>query len=112
LSQESQSQGKVPLLGAAIGGGLVGAALMAAFLFLVAPQWLGPRIVRAGFLQQPEILIEGGEVLKERQYEPVLAANRSVHPGKARQSPTSPSPISTITPAAIAGAATRTSSGW
>ena len=77
MSQESRSQGKAPLFGAAIGGGVIGAALMAAFLFLVAPQWLGPRIVRAGFLQQPEILIEGGEVLKERQYEPVLAANRA-----------------------------------
>jgi protein-disulfide isomerase len=65
------------LLGAAIGGGVLGSALTAAFLFLAAPQLLGPRIVREGILKEPQLLIEGSEALKQRQYEPVLAANRA-----------------------------------
>lgn len=65
------------LLGAAIGGGLLGSALTAAFLFFAAPQLLGPRIVREGLLKEPQLLVEGSEALKQRQYEPVLAANRA-----------------------------------
>ena len=61
----------------AAAGGLVGSVLTAAFLFLAVPQLLGPRIVREGILQEPQLLIEGSEALKERQYEPVLAANRA-----------------------------------
>jgi protein-disulfide isomerase len=64
-------------LGAAIGGGVIGAALTAGFLFLAAPQLLGPRIVREGILKDPHVLVDGSEALKERQYEPVLAASRS-----------------------------------
>ncbi len=78
----SQDQGRVGtdrtrLLGAAAGGGLVGAALTAGFLFLAAPQLLGPRIVREGILQDPHVLVDASEALKERQFEPVLAANRA-----------------------------------
>jgi protein-disulfide isomerase len=72
----SDSQG--PLLGAAIGGGVVGAVLTAAFLFVAAPQWLGPRIVREGIVKHPQVLIEGQEALREQQYQPVLAANRTL----------------------------------
>jgi len=78
LSQKSQdSANNRALFAAAIGGGVIGAGLTAAFLFLAGPELLGARIVREGFLQQPEILIEGGEALKERQYAPVLAAHRA-----------------------------------
>ena len=56
---------------------MIGSALTAAILFLAAPQVLGPRIVREGILKEPQILVEGSEALKERQYEPVLAANRA-----------------------------------
>jgi len=77
LSQESRNSTKPPLLGAAIGGGVVGAALTALFLLVAAPQLLGPRIVREGILREPQVLVEGSEALKERQYEPVLAANRA-----------------------------------
>jgi protein-disulfide isomerase len=78
LNQEIQaSAGRAPLLKAAIGGGLVGSLLTAAILFLAAPDLLGPRIVRAGILKEPQVLVEGGEALRDRQYEPVLAANRA-----------------------------------
>ena len=65
------------LLGAAIGGGIVGALLTALFLCFAVPQLIGPRIVREGLLREPQLLVEGSEALKERQYEPVLAANRA-----------------------------------
>jgi protein-disulfide isomerase len=77
LSQESQSQSNASLLGVAIGGGVIGAVLTAAFLFLAAPQWLGPRIVREGIVKHPQVLIEGQEALREQQYAPVLAASRA-----------------------------------
>ena len=64
-------------MGAAIGGGLVGSLLTAGLLLVAAPQLLGPRIVREGILKQPQILVEGSEALKEREFEPVLAANRA-----------------------------------
>ncbi len=65
------------ILAAAIGGGVIGAALTAGFLLLAAPQWLGPRIVREGIVRHPQVLIEGQEALREQQYAPVLAANRT-----------------------------------
>lgn len=78
MSQESRGNPiKASLWIAGIGGGVVGAALTAAFLFLAAPQLLGPRIVREGILKEPQVLVEGSEALKDRQYEPVLAANRA-----------------------------------
>jgi protein-disulfide isomerase len=78
LNQESQGNvGKAPLLGAAVGGGVIGAALTAAFLFVAAPQWLGPRIVREGIVRNPQVLVEGQEALRQQQYAPVLDANRA-----------------------------------
>lgn len=78
MSQESQGNPiKAPLLVAAIGGGVVGAALTAAFLLVAAPQVLGPRIVREGIVRNPQVLIEGQEALRDQQYLPVLDANRA-----------------------------------
>jgi protein-disulfide isomerase len=78
LSQESQGKnGRASPLTAAIGGGIVGSVLTAAILFLAAPQAMGPRIVREGILKDPQILVDGSEALKQKQYEPVLAANRA-----------------------------------
>jgi protein-disulfide isomerase len=77
LSQESRSRGRSPLLGAAIGGGLVGSLLTSALLFVAAPQWLGPRIVREGIVRNPQVLVEGQEALRDQQYRPVLDANRA-----------------------------------
>lgn len=68
---------KGSLLGAAIAGGVVGSLLTAAFLFLAAPQLIGPRIVRAGILKEPQLLVEGSDALKQKQFEPVLDANRA-----------------------------------
>jgi protein-disulfide isomerase len=78
LSQENlEKSAKPSALGAAIGGGIVGSILTAAILLVAAPQVLGPRIVREGIIKDPQILVEGSEALKEKQYEPVLAANRA-----------------------------------
>lgn len=55
----------------------MGAALTAALLLLAAPQVLGPRIVREGILKDPQVLVDGSQALKEKQHEPVLAANRA-----------------------------------
>lgn len=77
MSQESHSHNKASLFASALAGGVVGSLLTAALLFAAAPQLLGPRIVREGILKNPQVLVEGGEALKERQYEPVLDANRA-----------------------------------
>lgn len=61
----------------AILGGLVGATAMAAVLLLAAPQLVGGRIVRAGILADPQVLIDGSDALRDQQYAPVLAANRA-----------------------------------
>jgi protein-disulfide isomerase len=49
---------------------------MAALLILVAPQFLGQRIVRAGMMADPQILVDAGQALRDRQYGPVLAQYR------------------------------------
>ena len=78
MSQENQgNQNSRSTLVVAIGGGIAGSVLTAALLFLAAPQLVGPRIVREGILKDPQILVDGNEALKEKQYEPVLAANRA-----------------------------------
>lgn len=64
-------------IGAAVVGGIVGAAIMAALLVLLAPQLLGSRIVRAGMMADPQILVDAGQALRDRQYEPVLAQHRA-----------------------------------
>jgi protein-disulfide isomerase len=64
-------------MGAAVVGGIVGAAVMAALLVFLAPQLLGSRIVRAGMMADPQILVDAGQALRDRQYEPVLAQHRA-----------------------------------
>jgi protein-disulfide isomerase len=64
-------------LGAAVTGGIVGAVVMALILVFAAPQFLGSRIVRAGMMADPHILIEAGEALRDGQYAPVLAQYRA-----------------------------------
>ena len=64
-------------IGAAVVGGIVGAAVMAVLLVFLAPQLLGSRIVRAGMMADPQILVDAGEALRDRQYEPVLAQHRA-----------------------------------
>lgn len=78
MSQEHQgNSNRASLLGAGIAGGVVGSVLTAAVLLMAAPQVLGPRIVREGILKDPQVLVDGSEALKERQFEPILDANRA-----------------------------------
>lgn len=65
-----------PLL-AAFAGGLIGAALMALILLVAAPQFLGNRIVRDALLADPQILVDTADALRDQQYAPVLAQNRT-----------------------------------
>jgi protein-disulfide isomerase len=62
---------------AAIAGGIIGAALMALLLFFAAPKLVGTKIVRAGIMADPQVLVDGGDALRQQQYQPVLAAHRA-----------------------------------
>lgn len=57
---------------AAVGGGVVGAALTAGALFLAGPSLLGDRIVREALIANPETLVEAGNALRERQFAETL----------------------------------------
>lgn len=57
---------------AAIGGGIVGAALTAGALFLAGPALLGDRIVREALIANPEMLVEAGNSLRDRQFAETL----------------------------------------
>lgn len=65
------------LLPAAIGGGIVGAALTAAILLVAAPQFLSGRIVRQGMLADPQILMEAADALRDRQFAPTIEQNKA-----------------------------------
>ena len=73
----SDSGGRSGRLGAAVLGGLVGAVVMAALLLFAAPQLVGSRIVRAGMMADPQILVDASEALRDNQYAPVLAQHRA-----------------------------------
>jgi len=62
---------------AAVVGGVVGSALTAALLFFAVPDSLAKRVVRQGMLSDPQVLPDTAEALKDLQYAPVLAANRT-----------------------------------
>jgi protein-disulfide isomerase len=49
----------------------------AALLLFAAPQLVGTRLVRAGILADPQILVDAGEALRDQQYAPVLAEHRA-----------------------------------
>ena len=57
---------------AAVGGGVVGAALTAGALVLAGPSLLGDRIVREALIANPEMLVEAGNALRERQFAETL----------------------------------------
>jgi len=71
---EKPSSGR---LGAAVLGGIVGAVLAAALLVFAIPQLAGSRLVRAGLMADPQVLVDAGEALRDRQYAPVLARYRA-----------------------------------
>lgn len=64
-----------PLL-LAIVGGVIGSVLTLAILALAAPQFVSSRIVRQGMLNDPQILVEAADALRDRQYAPTLASIR------------------------------------
>ena len=65
------------VLGAAVAGGVIGAALTALVLAFAAPQWLGSRIVREGMLADPQILVDTADALRDKQFAPTIAGMRT-----------------------------------
>ena len=61
----------------AIAGGMIGAVVTAAALLLAAPQLVGSRLVREGLMADPQILVDTADALRDKQYEPTLAAHRA-----------------------------------
>jgi hypothetical protein len=57
---------------AAIGGGIVGAALTGGALFLAGPSLLGDRMVRDALMANPQMLVEAGNALREQQFAETL----------------------------------------
>jgi len=68
------SAGLVP----AIAGGVIGAALTAVGLFLAGPSMLGERMVRETLVSNPEIIIDAGQALKDKQYAETLQPIRAL----------------------------------
>jgi protein-disulfide isomerase len=68
--------GKAPW-GPAIGGGIVGAVLTAAALALAGPSLFGERMVREALLANPEMIMEAGDALRDKQYAETLAPIRA-----------------------------------
>lgn len=64
-------------LGAAIVGGVIGAALTALVMLFAIPHYLSGKIVRQGMLSDPQILADTADALRDSQYAPVVAANRA-----------------------------------
>ena len=71
------TEAKRSLFPAAIGGGIVGAALTAAVLLFAAPEFMSGRIVRQGMLADPQILMETADALRDRQFAPTIAQNKA-----------------------------------
>ena len=70
------TENKASPLGPAIAGGIVGSVLTAAILLFAAPQFMSSRIVRQGMLNDPQILMDTADALRDRQYAPTLASQR------------------------------------
>jgi protein-disulfide isomerase len=62
---------------AAIGGGIIGALLTAGGLVLAGPSLFGERLVRDALLSKPEIIVEAGQELRDRQYAETLQPIRA-----------------------------------
>ena len=60
----------------AIAGGVIGAAGALALAATLGPKLMGERLVRETLVDHPDILIEASDSLRDKQYAPVLAANR------------------------------------
>ena len=62
--------------GPAIAGGVVGALLTGALGLAVVPRLVGPKAVREALIADPSVLVDASNALRDRQYAPVIAANR------------------------------------
>jgi len=62
----------------AIGGGVVGALLVGGSIAAFGPQLLGERLVYESLRNKPEILVEMSDLLRDRQYAPMIDANRDI----------------------------------
>ena len=63
--------------GPAIGGGIIGAALTAGALVLAGPSLFGEKMVRDALLSNPEMIMDAGEALRDKQYASTLAPIRA-----------------------------------
>ena len=63
--------------GAAIGGGIVGAILATGALLLAGPSLFGEKMVREALLSNPEMIIEAGDALRDKQFATTLAPIRA-----------------------------------
>jgi protein-disulfide isomerase len=61
----------------AIVGGIIGSAITAGGLFLAAPQLISGKVVRQAMLDDPQILVDAADVLRDRQYAPTLSNARA-----------------------------------
>ena len=62
---------------AAIGGGIIGAALTAGALALAGPSMFGERLVRDALVSQPEILVDASQALRDQQFAKTLEPIRA-----------------------------------
>ena len=62
---------------AAIAGGVIGAALTAGALVLAGPSLFGERLVRETLVANPEIMMDAGQALRDKQYAETLAPIRA-----------------------------------
>lgn len=75
MNETRRSRGGIAA--AAVAGGVIGAALTAALLFLAPPQWLGSRFVRSAMLADPQMLVDASDALRDLQFAPTIKANKA-----------------------------------
>ena len=71
---QNNNAGWVP----AIAGGLIGAALTAGGLFFAGPSLFGERMVRDTLVANPEIIVDAGQALRDKQYAETLVPIRNL----------------------------------
>ena len=69
-------RGKTPWL-AAIGGGIAGSVLTVGLLALAGPSLFGEKMVRDALLADPEMIVDAGDALRDRQFASTLAPIRA-----------------------------------
>jgi protein-disulfide isomerase len=77
VNQASAVPGRTGIFIPALLGGIVGALLTAAILYIAIPNVLSSKIVRHGLLADPTILSDAADALRDAQYAPVLSQYRA-----------------------------------